>query len=409
MKFSFLQPLRHIQRLARIAPNSTPMTNLLFSDKRATPRVYVDVTSMQYADHGGGIQRVQRELLASFAKIQSTDFVFTPVFFCSRENKFKLYREVPIKSEGITNLIRDEDVVFCSEDVYLNLDLNYAFYIEHETLLQELKKNGIRRFTIIYDLLPISMPAMFPDHVPPLHSKWIKIAAKWTTPICISHHVKEELYEWGEGTLLKKQIEVIELGGNILNHEIQDADEFYSKSCKGLNFLVVSTIEPRKCHNQILQAFEILWAEGIAASLTFVGQAGWHTEEVVKNITNHPRNGKNLFWFQKITDSDLRRLYRNSSALINASLGEGFGLPLREAITHELPLILRDIKVFREVAGEGAWFFVADSPKELASAIKEWVKAYELGEIKVVRPDKLPSWEDTCSQIIAIIQDRTVN
>jgi len=409
MKFSLFLPLRRIRHLVGMAPYSVAKANFIFGHKRETPRAYLDVTSLHYADHGGGIQRVQKALLANFAKIENSDYDFIPVFFCGQEKRFKRFVEATKRSSAISNAIREKDIDFCTDDVYLNLDLNYDFYIENLTLLQELKRRGIHRFTIIYDLLPISMPAMFPNHVPQLHSTWVRIAAEYTTPICISRHVKEELHKWTEDTLEKDEIEVIELGGGIASYDPQDATEFYSNSNLSLHFLVVSTIEPRKCHDQVLRAFEILWNEGEELSLTLVGQQGWDTEEVVEKIVNHPLNGKNLFWFPKISDSDLGMLYQNSSALINASLGEGFGLPLREAIMHKLPLILRDIDVFREVAGDGAWFFVADSPKALANSIRDWMKVYKSGEIEVVLPAKFPAWEDTCSQINKIIQERTVN
>ena len=46
--------------------------------------------------------------------------------------------------------------------------------------------------------------------------------------------------------------------------------------------------------------------------------------------------------------------FPNSACLIAASFGEGFCLPLIEAAKHDLPMIARDIPVFREVAGQSA-------------------------------------------------------
>jgi glycosyltransferase involved in cell wall biosynthesis len=170
--------------------------------------------------------------------------------------------------------------------------------------------------------------------------------------------------------------------------------------------LVVSTIEPRKSHEQILRAFETLWNEGRNFSLTFVGQQGWKTEKLIFEITNHPLMGKKLFWFPKISDIELMQLYQNSSALIIASIGEGFGLPLREALMHKLPVILRDIQVFREVAGEDAWFFTGTSPRDLSDSIMNWANASKSGKIRIPQEISFPSWKDTCRQLIEIIQFR---
>lgn len=409
MKYSLFRLFRQIRLLSGVSPSLAEKANFIFGNRMATTRVFVDVSTLYYKDHGGGIQRVQKALLSNFANTEIENLDLIPIYFCENEKKFKTFAEVQKYSLVSIGSKREEDVFFCVGDVYLNLDLNYNFYMENLPLLREFKQKGIHAFTMIYDLLPLSMPMVFPSHVPKLHTKWVKIAAEHTTPICISQSVKNELYEWSRGKLERDEIEVVELGWDIASDDSQDAIAFDSDRSLDFHFLVVSTIEPRKCHKKILQAFEILWDEGANISLTFVGQQGWDSEEVVREIVNHSRNGKNLFWFQNIPDPELKRLYQNSSALINASLGEGFGLPLREAIMNKLPLILRDIEVFREVAGNDAWFFVADSPKELSDTIRNWVKSYELGEIGVAQSTTFPAWKDTCYQIIQIIQKKLEN
>jgi glycosyltransferase involved in cell wall biosynthesis len=257
---------------------------------------------------------------------------------------------------------------------------------------------------MVYDLLPISMPEMFPNHVSGLHTKWLEIATEQTTPICISRSVKSDLLEWSGGRLKDHEIEVVVLGGDLQTSTYPLVTELNDLNNFDFQFLVVSTIEPRKSHEQILRAFETLWNEGKNFSLTFVGRQGWKTEKLIFEITNHPLMGKKLFWFPKISDIELRQLYQDSSALINASIGEGFGLPLREALMHKLPLILRDIQVFREIAGEDAWFFSGMSPLDLSNSIMNWVNASEAGEICVPQVASFPTWEDTCRQLIEIIQ-----
>ena len=56
-----------------------------------------------------------------------------------------------------------------------------------------------------------------------------------------------------------------------------------------------------------------------------------------------------MLWLEGISDEYLDKVYAASTCLIAASEGEGFGLPLIEAAQHKLPIIARDIPVFREV------------------------------------------------------------
>ena len=120
---------------------------------------------------------------------------------------------------------------------------------------------------------------------------------------------------------------------------------------------MVATIEPRKGHHQTLKAFELLWGQGADINLVIVGKQGWLVEELIENIKAHSELNKRLFWQEGISDEYLENIYAESTCLIAASEGEGFGLPLIEAAQKGKPIIARDIKVFREVAGDYAYYF----------------------------------------------------
>ena len=93
--------------------------------------------------------------------------------------------------------------------------------------------------------------------------------------------------------------------------------------------------------------------------------------------------------------------------MIAASEGEGFGLPLIEAAQHKLPIIARDIPVFREVAGEHAYYFNGLEPQALADAIKQWVGLNSEG--KAPQSDGMPwlTWRQSTQQLLAAILPNT--
>lgn len=90
-------------------------------------------------------------------------------------------------------------------------------------------------------------------------------------------------------------------------------------------------------------------------------------------MKNSPENGNRLFWLEGISDEFLETIYDLSDCLVAASEDEGFGLPLIEAARHELPILARDIPVFREVAGDHAAYFQGLEPDDVADAIKRWL------------------------------------
>ena len=124
---------------------------------------------------------------------------------------------------------------------------------------------------------------------------------------------------------------------------------------------MVGTVEPRKGHRQALAAMEHLWAAGIDVNLVIVGKKGWMMNDMAGQIEGHPELNNRLFWLREVSDEMLDQIYRSAHALLAASEGEGFGLPLIEAAQHGLPIIARDIPVFVEVAGEHAYYFTARS------------------------------------------------
>jgi len=177
---------------------------------------------------------------------------------------------------------------------------------------------------------------------------------------------------------------------------------------------MVGTIEPRKGHLQTLEAFNILWQEGVAANLVFIGKEGWHPlplearrdiPETISRIKNHLQLNKRLFWLEGISDEYLEKIYAASTCLIAASYGEGFGLPLIEAAQHGLPIIARDIPVFREVAGEHAAYFKAETPEELAAAMQSWLLDHSIN----AHPKSVGMYYLTWKQSAAMIYGKITN
>lgn len=70
-----------------------------------------------------------------------------------------------------------------------------------------------------------------------------------------------------------------------------------------------------------------------------------------------------------VPDEQLRWLYRHASVALYPSRYEGFGVPVLEAMAHDLPVIASDIPVLREVAGDAALFVPLDRPEAVAEAI----------------------------------------
>jgi glycosyltransferase involved in cell wall biosynthesis len=101
----------------------------------------------------------------------------------------------------------------------------------------------------------------------------------------------------------------------------------------------------------------------------------------MSRLSSHPERGHRLHWLDAADDADVLAAYRDCDALLAASLGEGYGLPLVEAACQRLPVLARDLPVFREVAGEGADYFSGEDGAALAAALQAWSRRREEGGI----------------------------
>lgn len=228
------------------------------------------------------------------------------------------------------------------------------------------------------------MPHYFVNGGKQLFENWLKIIIETDGAICISQSVASSLTEWLNEHTPKRDSEFsvdwFHLGSNadpfILTKGMpKDSEVIIKKVASNISFLMVGTIEPRKHHDQVLGAFEKLWLKQ-NINLVIVGKQGWMVDKFIEKLCLHPELGKRLFWLEGISDEYLEKVYAASTCLIAASEGEGFCLPLIEAAQHKLPIIARDIPVFREVAGKYAFYFSAENDVELAKALTDWLAFY---------------------------------
>lgn len=89
------------------------------------------------------------------------------------------------------------------------------------------------------------------------------------------------------------------------------------------------------------------------------------------NLLNLQPENSNIIFYNGVSDKKYKELLNDKAILVSASLDEGYGLPVVEALSQGIPAVLSDIPSFKEVAGEGALYFKPTSTIQFVSAVKK--------------------------------------
>lgn len=362
----------------------------LNNPKQNKPTIYIDITVLNKQDYGTGIQRVVRSVINELFKspVDGYDLVLVHFVLQNKTYRCMTASEYQAKLTSEPSTKKDEVIDPSKGDIFFGLDLVSDVIQAHKQgLFKRYKSRGVKIKFVIYDILPILHPEWWPQNGSVQHDQWLlSIAEVSDELISISQAVSQEVQEYLKSIKFQKAKDIkfsyFHLGADIASSLPskglpKDADVILSKLSSTPTFLMVGTIEPRKGHLQVLKAFDILWHENYDINLAIVGKSGWLVEETINHINTNPHKNIKLFWFESISDEFLEKLYSSSSALIAASQAEGFGLPLIEAARNKLPIIARDIPVFREVAQQHAYYFQDTlSPHELSQSVKEWLQLF---------------------------------
>lgn len=133
--------------------------------------------------------------------------------------------------------------------------------------------------------------------------------------------------------------------------------------------LMVSTIEPRKNHQALLDTWELLRAGRYPhLNLVCVGGLGWDHQAILQRFSPWLRRG-GLHLLSEVPADDLRLLYRHAAATVCPSFGEGFDFSGVEAMASGGVVAASDIRVHRDVYGEASEYFSPYAPAEAAQVI----------------------------------------
>lgn len=412
-----------LQRLARCIAHAP--------DPLQPRQLLLDVTTIARHDLKTGIERVVRKQLLELMQMRAIGWRIEPVYFDSADGQphYRYARNYAARLLGIEQVLQGPDPVVDVQagDIFYSADHSPQAHMEaaRTGLFAAWRARGVGINFLVHDLLPVLRPEFFPPHADTTHAAWLDcMGAEGDRLIGVSRAVRDDLAAWlPTRDIARRPGQVLTALHHGADLEVRAAagtspSPVVQQVAARPSFLMVGTIEPRKGHLQAIDAFEQLWAAGEDVNLVIVGREGWKPladsdrrtlPRIMQRLRASPELGRRLLWLDGIDDDTLQQVYLASACLLFPSEGEGFGLPLIEAAHHGLPLLVRDIPVFREVAGEHAAYFAGLDGAALAGAVRDWLALHAEGRHPASAGMTWMTWQEQSRALLALLagqQDR---
>jgi FkbM family methyltransferase len=301
----------------------------------------------------------------------------------------------------------------CLGDILLLLDSSWT--IPLWPAVRNFKSRGGRVVGVIFDLIPITHPHTSVPELCDAFRAWIDVHRRHADCFVgisgsVARQLADHLARTPASRPLKAAVPIrhFHLGSEL--DFVGHTDDVRAKVAEIFAthrhvFLMVGSIEPRKNHTFVLDAFDRFWRDGGEATLLFIGRSGWKTEEFIARVERHHGLGRQLHLLRDANDSELDYAYRNASALVIASEIEGFGLPVVEAFQRGLPVLCSDIPVFREIADGRATFFDLSDAARLTEVLRAFCASHDPAARAARAPQPWLTWRESTEQLFSAFLD----
>ena len=127
-------------------------------------------------------------------------------------------------------------------------------------------------------------------------------------------------------------------------------------------------------------------------------------EQLLKGISKESR--EQLRFMNGVSESEYLQLIDQSFALVTASKDEGFGIPVIEAMSRAIPVVVSDIPIFREVSAQAGNFFHPERPDDFVVAIKnlELNNSWQLASQRSFERASSFDWSHSARELLKVIK-----
>jgi len=312
------------------------------------PRLLIDLSQFAAAPSRTGIQRALLEMLRHWPlEVQPADTAIlddgvhhvVPLASVNQvlENFFQDVANetaaLSMRSALISRALRraQPDDLFDSYDGYFLPEPTWRD--DFLNSLERWRQHRIESvFALMFDALPQTNPEVFAQPHQEATSRYYRLVAGLSNVACISLATRQCL----ESRLRRRPLAnciVVRPGADALPVLPRERGP---TAC----FVMLGTVEPRKHHRAVLEAFDRLWRSGCSWPLTIIGAPGWHEPEFLRSLrARATAEPERLVWLEAASDREIAQAFAKATAVLYVSEQEGYGVPAVEALAAGCPVI----------------------------------------------------------------------
>ncbi len=252
---------------------------------------------------------------------------------------------------------------------------------------------------IVYDLAPFE-PALKPNRRSVVIERVTlgRTARRAAALLAISHATAEALGERFPATAARTVVAPLGVAPT-LTHELDPAE---AAGLPPAGFvLAVGTLEPRKNLPRLVEAYLDLDEALIARHpLVVVGARGWQTGPTLSALRSL---GERCTMLGYVSDAALAELYRRCAVFCYPSLGEGFGLPVLEAMAAGAAVLTSNVSSLPEVGGDAVEYVDPQDVASIAAGLRRVLgdesRQAQLSTLALEQAGKF-TWERFAEQVL---------
>ena len=318
------------------------------------------------------------------------------------EDKFLLYTPFTSDHPDVKPLLTKKNIeVIASSPLYRKLHLTSlwrSWLVKNEPTISTINvfhglsgelpvglPSDIKQVVTIHDLIFLRYPQFYKSlDVAIYKAKALSACNRADRIIAISDQTKNDIHEFLR--IPENKISVVYQGchHNFLRRaaadELVDIKKKYGLPDRYL--LNVGTVEPRKNIEIIIEAMHGQ-GSSVRIPLVVVGKVTPYKEKLVSLIRKYKLE-RDVHFLHDTPFPDFPAIYQGATAFVYASVFEGFGIPLLEAIMSRVPVIAPNGSCFREAAGPASVYYNLDRVDELTASISDLVNNREKAEHMIV-------------------------